>query len=164
MCEELTMTLGQDLSCYAVVKIPASTDLSPENLMRIASEESGNVEYEEDWSTCCSLRILEIKDESGNYLVQDLAVEPMPFDAGQELKLFLSERIDMGQLVESASRYGLIPPVAMSRMVGHVSLPSGDIEHTFQVRKGASQAEKDLAFFNALCQIAKVHYSEVIDE
>lgn len=161
MCEKLTMTLGQDLSCYASIKIPANVDLSPENLSKIASEAAGNVVFEADWSTCCALRVVSVSDAKRGNLVEDLVVEPTPFDAGQQLSLFLGGRIEWHQLLDSASSFGLISPVETQVMLGRIALPSEDMALRFQVRKGATQMEMDVAFFHALCQIASVEYNEV---
>lgn len=167
MSKKLEMTLGQDMSCYAVVKIPADTDLSPDNLTRIANqtvEENEDLMFEEDLSTCCALRIVSVRDADGRNLVEDIVVEQSPLDAGQKLALFLKGNIEMDQLVASASEYGLIPPVEMETLIGRISLPNNELGRTFVVRKGATQAEKDLAFIHALCQIAEIEYVGVNDE
>ncbi|TXH76821.1 MAG: hypothetical protein E6Q82_01670 [Thiobacillus sp.] len=161
MCEKLTMTLGQDMSCYASIKIPTDTVLSPVNLTRIADEAAGNLVFEADWSTCCALRIVSVSDGQGNNLVQDLVVDPSPFDVGQQLSLFLADKVEWGQLLDSASRFGLIPQVESQVMSGHIELPSEEMTIKFQVRKGATRMEMDVAFFHALCQIASVQYNEV---
>lgn len=161
MCEKLTMTLGQDLSCYASVKIPADTDLLPKNLIRMAGDMSGNQVFEADWTTGCALRIVSVQDGQGNNLVEDIAVEPSPYDVGQQLSLFLAGKTDWDRLLDSASQYGLIPAVEMQVMLGRIALPSEDLALKFQVRKGATQLEKDVAFFHALCQIASVDYRAV---
>lgn len=166
MSKKLKMALGQDLSCYAEVEIPSDTDLSPDNLIRIANEavESDELVFDEDWSTCCALRIVSVRDENGATLAEDIVVEQSPFDSGQQLALFLQGRIELSQLLAAASEYGLIPPVEMETRVGRIDLPTGGIERSFLVRKGATQVEKDVAFFHALCQIATVEYPEVCDE
>lgn len=161
MCEKLTMTLGQDLSCYASIKIPADTELSPGNLSRIADEAAGNQVFEADWSTCCALRVVSVSDGKGNNLVEDLVVDASPFDVGQQLSLFLADKIEWGQLLDSAPRFGLIPQVETQVMSGHIALPSEDMTLKFQVRKGATRMEMDVAFFHALCQIASVKYNEI---
>lgn len=166
MSEKLVMTLGQDLSCYAEVELPSDTDLSSANLIRLANEavDSDEVVFDEDWSTCCALRVVSVSDGKGNNFVEDLVVEQSPLDAGQNLALFLNGRIGLDQLVASASEYGLIKPVEMETLLGRISLPNDELERRFTVRKGATQVEKDVAFFNALCQVATIEYLEAKDE
>jgi hypothetical protein len=102
-----------------------------------------------------------VSDGQGNNLVQDLVVDPSPFDVGQQLSLFLADKVEWGQLLDSASRFGLIPQVESQVMSGHIELPSEEMTIKFQVRKGATRMEMDVAFFHALCQIASVQYNEV---
>ena len=45
---------------------------------------------------------------------------------------------------------------------GFMSTPDGErVQIDFSVRKGATQAEKDLAFFSALCQKVQIDYLEL---
>lgn len=164
MSGKLVMTLGQDLSCYAEVVIPSGSDLSRDNLIRIANEAVCNEVFDADWSTCCALRIVAVSDGNGTNLVEDLIIEPTPFDAGQQLSLFLHGHVELDELLTAVSEYGLIPSIEMESMLGRICLPSDQLELQFLVRKGATLVEKDLAFFHALCQIADVEYKEASQE
>lgn len=166
MSGNLKVTLGQDLSCYAEIEIPADSDLSPENLARIANDavDDDGVVFDEDWSTCCALRVVDVRNSNNESLVQDVVVEPSPFDVGQQLSLFLGGKIEWSQLLQSASAFGLIQEVETQFMTGYLTLPSEDIALKFQVRKGATQHEMDVAFFHALCQIGEVEYRPYAQE
>ena len=75
--KKLIITLGQDLSAYATIQVPAETDLSDENLAAIARkavEDEGTV-FDEDWSTVNALRIVLVQDEKGQTIRSDIPVE-----------------------------------------------------------------------------------------
>lgn len=56
----------------------------------------------------------------------------------------------------------MIAAPQMVTYTGYLKLPGTErIQLDFDVRKGATQAEKDLAFFNALAQLGTVDYLAV---
>lgn len=169
----MTMTIGCDLSAYATISLPAGTDLSEENLKAIAAQidEDGewggqDIAFVPDWETQSGLRVVRVGPDGEAPIVSDIPVDPGYYDAGQVLAAFLrgSQKGDGVQpLVEAGQVYRLIkdaePKVCHT---GFMSTPDGErVQIDFSVRKGATQAEKDLAFFSALCQKVQIDYLEL---
>jgi hypothetical protein len=102
--KKLIITLGQDLSAYATIEVPAETDLSDENLAAIARkavEDEGAV-FDEDWSTVNALRIVLVQDEKGQTIRSDVPVESSCHEGGAALQLYLRGAIGIEALVNSA--------------------------------------------------------------
>jgi len=74
--KKLFATLGQDLSAYATIELPADTDLSEDTLSRIAQEavEKGDIVFDAEWSSLCALRIVCVTDDEGICVMEDLPV------------------------------------------------------------------------------------------
>ncbi len=108
--KKLIITLGQDLSAYATLEVPAETDLSDENLAAIARkavEDEGTV-FDEDWSTVNALRIVLVQDEKGQTIRSDVPVESSCHEGGAALQLYLRGAIGIEALVNSAIEAKLI--------------------------------------------------------
>jgi hypothetical protein len=165
--KKLFVTLGQDLSAYATIKLSADTDLSEENLSRIAQEavDNGDVVFDADWETVCALRVVSVDDGKETHFVEDLCVECSPYDAGQVLQSFLNGHVQgLGTVVEAAAKAKLIAPQQMMAYTGYLMLPGAEhIQIDFECRKGATKEEADLAFIQMLAQIATVDYVAIGD-
>jgi hypothetical protein len=167
------VTIGQDMACYATIHIPEDTPLTQESLGEIiehvlshAEWQGEEVLFDEDWSSTCATRIVSIRDEKGNSLVEDMAIDPSPYDAGQVLQSWLrGYGPTLAAVINSAAEAMLIDEPVMEAHRGTLKLPEAEvIEVEFEVRKGATREEKDLAFFEALAQIATVDYARVAEE
>jgi hypothetical protein len=163
----LKLTIGQDLSCYATVLIPEDTPLTREALTKIVDHVVQNLEwrgeqvrFEEDWSTTCAARVVGVYDESRKNLVEYMAIDPSPFDAGQILMGWLrGNRATFDEVIKSAAKARIIDEPVMELHRGTLTFPGVEpLELEFEVRKGATREEKDLAFFEALAQIGMVDY------
>jgi hypothetical protein len=163
----LKLTIGQDLSCYATIDIPEDTPLTREALGEIvhhiveeAEWQGKEVRFNVDWSTTCAARVVCVQDENQNYLVEDMAIDPSPFDAGQGLMIWLRwHSMTLEGVVNYAVAFRLIDEPVMELHRGTLKIPGAEpVEVEFEVRKGATREEKDLAFFKAIAQIAKVDY------
>jgi hypothetical protein len=169
----MRLTIGQDLSCYATIEIPEDTPLTRETLGEIvhrvveeAEWQGKEVEFETDWSTTCAARVVCVQDENQNYLVEDMAIDPSPFDAGQGLMNWLrGYGTTFEGVINTAAEAKLIDEPVMELHRGTLKLPGAEsIEVEFEVRKGATREEKDLAFLKAVAQpraIATVDYDIV---
>jgi hypothetical protein len=169
------VTIGQDLSCYATIEIPEDTPLTRESLAEIVNQVLQNCEwqgqevlFDEDWSTTYATRIVRVRDEKGNYLVEDMAIEPSPFDAGHTLQSWLrGYGPTLQAVINSAAKAMLIDEPVMETHHGVFETPNGEeIEVEFSVRKGATREEMDLAFFEALAHVgsARVTRKEACHE
>jgi hypothetical protein len=156
------VTIGQDLSCYATITIPEDTPLTREALTEIVNQVLSNCEwqgqevlFDEDWSTTCAARVVSVRDEKGNYLVEDMAIEPSPYDAGQVLQSWLrGYGPTLQAVINSAAEARLIDEPVMESHHGVFETPNGEeIEVEFEVRKGATREEVCLAFFEELAEI-----------
>lgn len=164
--------IGQDMSCYANIEIPEDTPLTRDALKEIVErviddgEWNGEeVVFEEDWSTTCAARVVSVRDEKGNYLAEDVAIDPSPFDAGQQLQNWLKGHGSLQSVISAAAKFNLIDEPVMEQYAGHIKLPGcGYIQVDFECRKGATREEKDLAFFEALAQIGTVDYGKTSEE
>jgi hypothetical protein len=161
------VTIGQDMSCYATIKVPEDTPLTRESLGKIvehvlshAEWDGEEVMFDEDWSTTCATRVTSVKDEKGNTLVEDMAIDPSPYDAGQALQSWLrGYGPTLQAVINSAAKANLIDAPLMEVYRGIFKLPDTRvIDVHFEVRKGATREEKDLAFFEALTQIGTFDY------
>lgn len=161
------LTIGQDLSCYATIQIPEDTPLTRETLTEIVNHVLNNQEWkgedvymEEDWSSVCAARVVSVRDKNGNHLVEDMAIDPSPYDAGQVLQSWLrGYGPTLGGVIKSAVQARLIEEPVMESYRGVYKTPCGEsIEVKFECRKGATREEKDLAFLESLAQIGTVNY------
>jgi hypothetical protein len=164
------ITIGQDLSCYATIGVPEDTPLTPEALAEIVNGVVENLEwqgeevlFDEDWSTTCATRIVSVCDEKGNYLVEDMPIDPSPYDAGQTLMSWLrGHGPTLDAVIQSAAEAKLIEEPAMEVFAGSLKLPGAEsIQIEFACRKGATREEKDLAFVGALAQIGTIDYAAI---
>jgi hypothetical protein len=110
--------------------------------------------FEEDWGTTCAARVVSVRDEKGKYLVEDMAIDPSPYDAGQALQSWLRGYAPLEAVINSAAKARLIDEPVMESHRGVFETPNGEeIEITFEVRKGATDEEVNLAFFDALAEV-----------
>ncbi len=155
-----TMEIGEDVSCYATIKIDESTSLTRESLSAIV-DVLQNVTFLPDWDTACAARITSIRNEQGVNLVEDMAIDPSPFDAGQALMSWLRSagKVPFDAVINSAARARIIEAPKMVTHVGKLKLTGNKtIEAEFECRENATQEELDLAFFQALCNSGTVEY------
>jgi hypothetical protein len=166
----LEVTIGQDLACYATIEVPDDTPLTRDALgeiVRYVVEElewkGKEVVFEADWSTTCAARVVSVQDENRNNLVEDMAIAPSPFDAGQALMNWLrGYGMILEGVINSAVEARIIDEPVMELHRGALQFPGVEpLELEFEVRKGATREEKDLAFLEALAQIATVYYDTV---
>lgn len=160
MTQKLLITLGQDVSAYAVIAVPAGTDTSDANLSTIAKKAvEADTMFTPDWGTVCALRVVDVRTESGAYLREDVPVEPCCFDGGQVLRSFFSGQLPgagIATLVNAAAKAKLIPEPDLVTGTGFITFPGCErIEVNFDVRKGATKVERDLAFLTALGKLAE---------
>jgi hypothetical protein len=165
---KLNVVLGQDLSAYAEIEIEVPDNASKEEIVEKirAFSESADFEetvFDEDWSTVCALRIVTAttpKGGSTEYILQDVPLEPSPFDAGQTLQSWLKGHgPSLQTVISEAAAHCLIDEPVMEVHRGYFKLPgAARIEVDFEVRKGATREEKDLAFLEALAQIGTLDY------
>jgi hypothetical protein len=160
------------MSCYATIKVPEDTPLTRESLGKIVEHVLSHAEwqgeeviFDEDWSTTCAARIVNVLDEKGNYLIEDMAIDPSPYDAGQALQSWLrGYGPTLQAVINYAAEARLIDEPVMEAHRGAFKLPGAEIINVeFEVRKGATREEKDLAFFEALAQIGTVDYVAIGD-
>jgi len=164
------VTIGQDMSCYATVQVPEDTPLTREALGEIVRHvvedlewQGKEVVFEEDWSTACAARVVSVQDEKGHHLVEDMAIAPSPYDAGQTLMGWLrGHGLTLQTVINSAAKANLINEPVMEVHRGTLKLPGAKvIDVQFEARKGATREEKDLAFFESLAQIGAVDYVDI---
>lgn len=108
--KKLIITLGQDLSAYATVEVPADTDLSEEHLVAIARNAVDEAVFDADWSTVNALRVVLVQDDKGNIIRSDVPVESSCYEGGVALQSFLKGAIGFDALVSSALQAKLIEP------------------------------------------------------
>lgn len=156
--KKLCITIGQDLSAYRTLEVPADTDLSDENLIRIASREAGDAVFDEDWSTTNALRIVSVRDEQKHVLREDLLIEPSYYNGGVDLQAFLKGHVEgLDALINGAVEAKLIAPLEWVIHQGSLTTPGGEtIPFEFPARKGTTAAELDLAMMQALAQVCSI--------
>jgi hypothetical protein len=161
------VTIGQDMSCYATIRVPENTPLTRESLGKIVEHVLSHAEwqgeevlFDEDWSSTCATRIVSVLDEDGNHLVEDMAIDPSPYDAGQTLMSWLrGYGPTLQAVINSAAEARLIDKPVIEVHRGRFETPNGEvIDVDFAARKGATREEKGLAFFEALARIGTVDY------
>lgn len=162
---KLSVTLGQDLSAYAEVEIDVKDDASREEIIEkirafTESTDFEDVVFDEDWSTTCALRIVSAVKEDGSYILEDVALEPSPFDGGQGFMSWLRGHAPLKSAIRAAVSAAWTEEGGTVEVYrGTFKLPGADVvEVEFECRKGATREEKDLAFFEALAQVATVDY------
>jgi hypothetical protein len=169
------MTIGKYLPCYATIQIPEDTPLTRESLEEIVEhvmiheewgEEEVIFEIETRWSSAREVRVASVRDDKGNYLVEDMAIDVSPCYAGQTLMGWLRRYGPTFEaVINSAAEARLIDEPVMETHHGTLKLPGAKaIDAEFSVRKGATREEMDLAFFEALAQIGTVDYARVAEE
>jgi hypothetical protein len=156
------------MSCYATIKVPEDTPLTRESLGKIVEHVLSHAEWQgekvifnEDWSTTCAARIVNVLDEKGNYLI----IDPSPYDVGLDLQNWLcGYGPTLQAVINSAAKANLIDEPVMEVYHGIFELPGAKVvDIDFEVRKGATREEKDLAFLEALAQIGTVDYVAIGD-
>jgi hypothetical protein len=154
-----------DMSCYVDIRIQEDTPLTQEALAEVFNQALENAEFMPDWDSTCAGRIASVQDEKGNFLVEDMAIEPSPFDAGRALQSWLrGHGPNFQAVINSAAKARLINEPVMEVHRGTFKLPGAKvIDVDFEVRKGATREEKDLAFLEALAQIGTVDYVAIGD-
>jgi hypothetical protein len=169
------VTIGQDMSCYATIQIPEDTPLTRESLAEIVDQvlsygewQGQDVLFEEDWGSTCATRVVSVRDDKGNSLILDMALEPSPLDAGHTLQSWLrGYGATLQAVIDSAAKTMLIDEPVMEAHRGVFETPNGEeIEVEFSVRKRATREEMDLAFFKALAKVgsARVVRKEICHE
>lgn len=151
----IKVILGQDYPAYTefTIDVAEGESLTNEQIIAKVREKASDCLFEPDWSNPSALRILTAHDQNGDVLLEDRAIEPSPFDAGQALQLFLKGKISIEQLVDQAANSGLVDIPIVEKRTGTIVLMSGEEEEiAYQVRKGANQAEIDHAILSALAQ------------
>jgi hypothetical protein len=168
---KLNVVLGQDLSAYAEMEMDVPDGASDEEIIaEIQKRIKVNPPiFHEDWESACALRIVsatqDVVSGPSNYILEDVALEPSPFDAGQVLQSWLKGHgPTLAAVVNSAAAARLIDEPVMEVHRGVFKTPSGEsIEVEFECRKGATKEEKNLAFLEALAQIGTVDYLAIGD-
>lgn len=162
---QLTITLGQDVSSYAEMKMEVPDGTTEKELTAVlqgmlVNDEFDAMPFNEDRSTASSLRIVTALDQDGNFIAEDVPLEACPFDAGQILQLWLMGHSgSLLSVIESSAWARLIPELKMEVHRGTFTLPGMEsIEVEFEARVGATQEEKDLAFFKALSDVGRVDH------
>ncbi|WP_234265121.1 hypothetical protein [Hydrogenophaga sp. NFH-34] len=156
------MTLCVDLCAYVTLDLPMDTDMSEENLKKLAkqADEDGefngqDVIYQADWSTQEGLRIVCTEDEGGDDL-SDIPVDQCPNDAGLLLRTYLAGQgpMTLEGLVKEAAPFLGINLDDQEMFEGQFKIPGWTVpvKVSFQCRKDATKEEKDLAFFSALVE------------
>lgn len=162
MSKQLTIIIGQDLSAYAEINIPEDTDLSDGNLIKIATTALENETFDADWSSVNALRVVSVHDEAGKIIKADIPVEASFYDAGVGLQAFLRGNGNtINTLAEAAVISKLIAPIEAVAYTGHLNYPGGQFAVEFSARKGATQAELDIAFMQGLAQQCTIGYLAV---
>lgn len=161
---KIFVTFGLDVSAYAEMPLEVTTPPSPEELEKL-SENVGDLLFTPDWETENALRVVSVKDDQGRYLSNAHRLEPSMYDGGAALQEFLwgrnAETSSMDRLVAKAAAAGLIDPPETVEMKGRIRFPGAEtLEVEFMVRRGATQTERDLAFFQGLAQLATIWYSD----
>lgn len=161
--------IGRDLSDYSLISIPLDTSMTEERLAEIVTKvlESGEwmgkkVPFEAAFDTTCAARILSVEDEDGDTIFENVNLEPSPYNAGQVLKLWLNGRgKSLDDVIKEAVKSKLIDEPVMEVYRG-IFKPDGAeaIDVEFECRKGATRAEKDMAFLDALTKKGAVNYRE----
>jgi len=123
--KKLIITLGQDLSAYATVEVPADTDLSDENLVAIARDAVDEAVFDEDWSTVNALRVVLVQDDKGNIIHSDVPVESSCYEGGVALQSYLKGAIGLDALVGSALQAKLIEPSEQVAFTGRGTTSGG---------------------------------------
>lgn len=155
--KKLLVTLGQDLSAYATIEVPADTDLSDDNLAAIARKAVENTVFEADWSTVNALRVVVVNDDEGKFVHSEVPVELCCYEGGAALEAFLRGHVGFDALINAAVQARLIEPSTQAAFSGHLTTPAGEsMQVNFYARAAATQTELDLAFFHALCQQADI--------
>lgn len=161
----LSIAIGQDLSAYATIEVPADTDLSDENLARIAQQAIDDVVFDADWSTAEALRIVTVLDSDRKIVRSDVQIEKSHYGGGVALDTFLrGKSSDLGALINGAIEARMIEPSPMLAYRGCLTTPGGEqLEVEFCAREGATQTEQDIAMFHVLCQKVSVEINVAPD-
>ena len=157
----MKIVVGQDLTAYAEIDVPAGTDLSDENLAKIANAAVEREMFDADWSSVNALRVVSVHDAEGSILKSDISIEPCNFDGGQVLRSFLKGYTEFGALIHGAAVANLIDPIEEIMYEGKLKHPCGVFAVAFSARKGATQAELDIAFMQGLAQQCTIGYLAV---
>lgn len=164
---KVKVTLGQDVAAYADIEMDVPDGTTEKELAAMLHDQFVSSDelpvFDEEWDTASSLRIVSARDANGNYISQGYALEPCPYDAGQELQMWLKGRSGSLQgVIEASVRACLLPELKMEKHRGTFTLPGMEsIDVEFEVRVGATREEKDLAFFEALAQVGRVDYPSI---
>lgn len=160
---KLKVTFGQDLSAYATEEIEVPDGASKEEIVdTLKGYDPSKLVFDEDWSTVCAMRIVSAVKEDGGHVLEDVPIEPSPFDCGQHFMSWLKGYMSLEKAVSSSLEFAGIEDHGEERHRGTFKLPgAGTIDVEFMCRKGATREEKDLAFFEALAQVGTVNYLTV---
>jgi hypothetical protein len=165
----LKIKIDREMTTRAVIFAPMDTPLTRESLTKIAyhiSEDGGwegePVSFDPVPGITWATRVA-VEDDDGNILVSELAIDPNPLETGLVLDFWLNGECGTFQdVLRSAVEQRLIEPLVMEKRRGSYTTPGGEtIEVEFEARKGATQEEIDLAFFQAL---AKAGAARVVTE
>lgn len=157
---KINVMLGQDMSAYADVELDVPDGASKEEIIERVqefadSEDFNEVVFDEDWSTTCALRIVSIKI-GNDLLLEEVSLEPSPFDAGQVLQSWLrGYGPSLKTVINAAVEAALIDHPEMEVYRGTLKVGNEIVNVQFEARKGATREEKDLAFFEALMKSGK---------
>jgi hypothetical protein len=170
----LQITIDREMTTRAVIFAPEDTPLTRESFTKIAYHirrgggwNDEPVPFDPIPEMTRATRVT-VEDDDGNILVNELAIDPNPWEAGLALGFWLNGEYGTFQdVLRSAVEQRLIEPPVMEKRRGSYTTPGGEtIEVEFEARKGATQEEIDLAFFQALAKAgaARVVMEDVCHE
>ncbi|HXF47173.1 MAG TPA: hypothetical protein VNK91_13745 [Burkholderiaceae bacterium] len=162
---ELDVCFGADLPAYATVQIDVEDGATREQIVEkikafANSEQFNEVGFDVEWAWMDSLRIVDAR--CGElHLVEDVPLQPSPYDAGQLLQKFLNGHISLDALVKSAGAVLLLDCTAKESWRRTLQLPGAEpVEVSFTCRAGATREERDVAFVRALAAVARIVEAE----
>lgn len=142
-----TMTLGVNLSAYADVALPDGMATTKESLIAFAKKVEGDVVFLEDWGTQEGLRVVQINIDGKSEII-GASVYRDPRDSGQAFDTFIRGQTSLVEAVTEV--IGGSETVEVHQ--GFVSIRGNRVQVDFQVRNGATNEEKEIAFLAALLE------------
>ncbi|OGT90128.1 MAG: hypothetical protein A2286_00070 [Gammaproteobacteria bacterium RIFOXYA12_FULL_61_12] len=160
----ITIWVARDVTSFCTVTVPSDTDLSDEALVELALDADNQEEFDGRLmgsSESKELCVLAVRDEQGRDLrEEELAVSPSFVKGGHAARDFLRGRQSLADMVNSAADAKLIDQPAWIARKGYLETPDGEtIEVPISVRRGATQAELELALIQALAQKCTIGFS-----
>jgi len=110
---QLVVTVAAEISSYATIRIPASTNLDDFTVLKQFAMDAIHLrKLDPDRSSATNTRIVSVEGTDGGVLAQDIEIEPSYGE--HELRQFLNGTMTFKELVAGATATGLIRSTPLS--------------------------------------------------